>query len=56
VLDRTVSSLLDSEPVESFGLACQAVEGVIAAHHCFANAAPVSLPLKREAETLFRFS
>ena len=56
VLDRTVSSLLDGEPVDSFGLACQAVEGIIAAHHCFANAAPVSLPLKRETETLFGFS
>ena len=41
---------------ESFGLACQAVEGIIAAHHCFVNATPVSLPLERETQTLFRFS
>jgi predicted dehydrogenase len=56
VLDRAVSSLLDAEPQESFGLACQAVEGIIAAHHCFVNATPVSLPLERETETLFPFS
>jgi predicted dehydrogenase len=56
LLDRAVSSLLNGEPQESFDLACQAVEGIIAAHHCFVNATPVSLPLERETETLFGFS
>jgi hypothetical protein len=56
VLDRTVSSLLDGERHNSFSYACQAVEGIIAAHHCFKNSTPVSLPLERETETLYRFS
>jgi len=55
-LDRIISSLFDSEPQQSFGLARQAVEGIIAAHHCFVNATPDSLPLERKTEMLFRFS
>jgi predicted dehydrogenase len=56
LLDRAISSLLEDELDGSFELACQAVEGIIAAHHCFARNSDVPLPLERQTETLFRFS
>jgi predicted dehydrogenase len=56
LLDRAIASLLEDELDGSFGLACQAVEGIIAAHHCFARNADVPLPLERQTETLYQFS
>jgi predicted dehydrogenase len=56
LLDRVASSLLDGDHLNSFSLACQAVEGVIAAQQCFVNTTPVSLPLERETKTPFPFS
>jgi hypothetical protein len=55
-LDRTVSSILEDELQDSFSLACEAVEGIIAAQHCYASGTPVSLPLERDTQTLNRFS
>ncbi len=56
ILDRAVCSLLDDEPNTSFSLGCQAVEAIIAAHHCFVRNERVVLPLAQGTECLFRFS
>ncbi len=56
ILDRAVCSLLDDEINASFSLGCQAVEAIIAAHHCFARNESVALPLPQGTESLFRFS
>ena len=56
ILDRAVSSLLDDETNTSFSLGCQAVEAIIAAHHCYGRNERVALPLAQGTESLFRFS
>ena len=56
ILDRALSCLFEDKPEKSLALGCQAVEAIIAAQHCAVDDAPVSLPLSRDTETLFRFS
>jgi len=56
LLERSMQTLLEGRPDASLSLACQAVEAVIAAHHCFVEGDPISLPLGRDRESLFGFS